>query len=81
VAAGRAGGDPLRRPRTTLVLPSPSPEPENPTRKGSPGNDDNDMYTAPERRPNPVTGRPPLGATSLPEGHIATYSPQRKLLD
>ena len=68
-AAGGAGGEPPRRPRTRLVLRSPSPEPENPTRDMGP---DDDMYTVPDRRQNPVTGRPPPGTTPLREGHIAT---------
>ena len=50
-AAGGAGGEPPRRPRTRLVLRSPSPEPENPTEDGGPINNDNDdMYTVPDRR-------------------------------
>jgi len=72
-AAGGAGGDPPRRPRTRLVLRSPSPEPENPSGNTGPNTDnDDDMYTAPERRRSQVTGRPPPGATPLQEGHIAT---------
>jgi len=55
-----------------LVLRSPSPEPENPNRNEDPGNSDDNMYTVPERRRNPVTGRPLPGATRLQEGLIAT---------
>jgi len=70
-AGGGAGGEPPRRPRTRLVLRSPSPEPENSTKDVGPSDDD-DMYTVPGGRRNPVTGRPPPGATPLREGHIAT---------
>jgi len=71
-AAGWSGGDPRGRPRTRLVLRSPSPEPENPTGNESPNNNDDDMYTVLERRRDPVAGRPPPAATSLQAEHIAT---------
>jgi len=71
VAAGGSGGGPTRPPRTRLVLRSPSPQPAGQTAKGSPDNDD-DMYTVPERRRDPVAGRPPPAAIPLQAEHIAT---------
>jgi len=64
-------GDPPRPPRTRPVLQSPSLEPAGQTGNGSPDNDD-DRYTVPERRRDPVAGRPPPGATPLQAEHIAT---------
>jgi len=61
-----------------LVLQSPSPEPGNPTENESPDNDD-DMYTVPERRRSPVAVRPPPGATPLRDGHIATMLTPEKI--
>jgi len=75
--AGGTGGDPPRRPRTRLVLRSPSPKPRDPMGDENPGDDD-DMYTVPERRQ--VTGRPPPGATPLQEGHIATMLTPEELI-
>jgi len=70
-AAGGSGGNPPRPPRTRLVLRSPSPEPVGQAGNRSPDNDD-DMYTVPERWRDPVAGRPPPGATPLQPEHIAT---------
>jgi len=73
-ATGGQGGDPPRTPRTRLVLRSPSPEPtpgqEEPA--GNNSNDDEDLYTIPERRRTPVTGRPPPRDAPLRADRIAT---------
>jgi len=71
VAAGGSWGDHPRPPQTRLVFRSPSLEPVGQTGNGSP-DDSDDMYTVPERRRDPVAGRPPLGATPLQAEHIAT---------
>jgi len=55
-----------------LVLQSPSPDPTTGNEEPAGVDDDDNMYTIPERPQNPVTERPPPRATPLRAERIAT---------